>query len=95
MELVQEVYEKLKEENLDWPEHALIVVKDTNGEIKFSSVSEDDVVLSPTGYYMRGVTSLFNTKVYPEVKLSYGEPDHPEIVTRNEYENYYFARESK
>lgn len=95
MELVQEIYEKLKEENLDWPEHALIVVKDTNGEIKFSSVSEDDVVLSPTGYYMRGVTCLFNTKVYPEVKLSYGEPDHPEIVTRTEYENYYFARESK
>ena len=40
MELVQEVYEKLKEQGREWPEYAVVVVKDYDGEIKFSSTGD-------------------------------------------------------
>lgn len=31
MELVQEVYDKLKDKGLDWPMYALVVLRDDDG----------------------------------------------------------------
>lgn len=94
MELVQEVYEKLKEEKLDWPEYAVVAVKDDDGEIKFSSVGKWDIPLSFTGIYMRGSYCLFNTGLVPNVRLGFGGANNPSIVTRSEFEEYYFTKVS-
>lgn len=93
MELVQEVYEKLKEMDLTWPDHAVVVVKDEDGEIKFSSVGKYDIPLTNTGVYMRGTHCLFNTHMVPDIRVGFGSTDRPEIVTRSEYESYYFTKE--
>ncbi len=93
MELVQEVYEKLKENDLDWPEHAVVVVKDADGEIKFSSVGKYDITLTENGIYMRGEHCMFNNNIIKDVRVGSGKSEHPEIVTRSEYESYYFTKE--
>lgn len=93
MELVQEVYEKLKEQGIDWPEYAVVVVKDYDGEIKFSSIGKYDITPTENGIYMRGEHCMFNNHIVEDVRLGQGKSEHPEIVTRSEYESYYFARE--
>ena len=93
MELVQEVYEKLKEQGRYWPEYAVIVTKDSDGEIKFSSIGKYDITLTDSGIYMRGEHCMFNNHIVEDVRLGSGKSEHPEIVTRSEYESYYFARE--
>lgn len=96
MELVQEVYEKLKEQDLVWPDHAVVVVRDDDGEIKFSSVGKYDLSKSYSGnIYMRGNYCLFNSNQIPEPKLGYGTQSAMEVITRSEYEAYYYARENK
>nr|DAY73866.1 MAG TPA: hypothetical protein [Caudoviricetes sp.] len=94
MELVQEVYEKLKERELEWPDHAVVVVRDADGDIKFSSVGKYDIVLNPTGrVYMRGEFCLFNNHILPEPRLGFGTAEAMDIVTRSEYEVFYFTKE--
>ncbi len=96
MELVQEVYEKLKAIKLDWPEHAVVVVRDADGEIKFSSVGKYDLYKSYNGnIYMRGDYCLFNSNQVPEPSLGYGTRNAMEVITRSDYESYYYARENK
>lgn len=96
MELVQEVYEKLKQQNLVWPDHAVVVVRDHDGEIKFSSVGKYDISMTYDGHiYMRGEHCLFNSQQVPEPNLGNGTEDAPELITRSEYESYYYARENK
>lgn len=93
MELVQEVYEKLKEQGREWPEYAVVVVKDYDGEIKFSSIGKYDIAPTDNGIYMRGEYCMFNTQVVEDIRIGQGKSEHPEIVTRSEYESYYFTRE--
>lgn len=96
MQLVQEVYEKLKALNLDWPEHAVVVVRDADGEIKWSSVGKYDLDMNYDGtIYMRGDNCLFNNRSVYEPKLGFGTLDNTEIVTRSEFESFYFAKETK
>lgn len=94
MELVQEVYEKLKERDMVWPEYAVVVVKDSDGEIKFSSIGKYDIAPTVNGIYMRGEHCMFNNNIVKDIRIGLGESEHPEIVTRSEYESYYFMRES-
>lgn len=94
MELVQEVYEKLKEQNLAWPDHAVVVVKDNDGEIKFSSIGKYDIAYV-MGVYNRGNNCLFNNRQVPDVCLGYGKSGVPDIITRSDYESFYFAKETK
>lgn len=93
MELVQEVYEKLKDVNLEWPEYAVVVVKDYDGEIKFSSIGKYDITPTENGIYMRGEHCMFNNNIVEDIRIGRGKSEHPEIVTRSEYESYYFTRE--
>lgn len=96
MELVQEVYELLKERNIDWPEHSVVVLRDADGEIKFSSVGKYDISKNYEGdIYMRGDHCLFNRAIIYEPCLGKGTPNAMDIVTRSEYESYYFARETQ
>lgn len=96
MELVQEVYEKLKERDLEWPGHAVVVVRDADGEIKFSSVGKYDLSKSYNGnIYMRGDYCLFNTNQVFEPNLGFGTHNAMDIITRSEFESFYFARETK
>lgn len=96
MELVQEVYENLKVASLDWPEHAVVAVRDNDGEIKFSSVGKYDIEIGPSGnVYMRGPDCLFNNRLVDVPVLDMGTPEAMDIITRSEYESYYYAREDK
>lgn len=94
MELVQEVYEKLKDVNLEWPEYAVVVVKDYDGEIKFSSIGKYDITPTENGIYMRGEHCMFNNNIVEDIRIGSGTSEHPGIVTRTEYESYYFTREN-
>lgn len=94
MELVQEVYEKLKEQDTEWPEYAVVVVKDYDGEIKFSSIGKYDITRTDNGIFMRGPHCMFNSRIVEDIRIGYGKSEHPEIVTRSEYESYYFTREN-
>lgn len=95
MELVQEVYEKLKEQGKEWPEYAVVVVKDGDGEIKFSSIGRYDITPTMNGIFMRGEHCLFNNNIVEDIRIGFGQNESPSIVTRTEYENYYFARETQ
>lgn len=96
MELVQEVYDKLKDKGLDWPMYALVVLRDEDGEIKFSSISKDYISVSPeNNIYMRGQDCLFNNRVLPEPYLGYGTKNAMEIVTHFEFEQFYFTKENR
>lgn len=96
MELVQEVYEKLKERGLSWPDHAVVVVRDYDGMIKFSSVGKYDIATTYDGsIYMRGEHCLFNSRQITAPDLGCGTEDAPELITRSEYESYYYTRENK
>ena len=92
MELVQEVYEKLKEQDKEWPEYAVVVIKDIDGEIKFSSIGKYDITLTDNGIYMRGEYCLFNNQQVEDLRLGFGQAGNPSLITRSEYESYYFAR---
>lgn len=95
MELVQEVYEQLQRRSQQWPEYAVIVVKDYDGEIKFSSVGKFDVTFHPEpGIYMRGENCMFNNLLVEDLQMDRGISDHPSLVTRSEYEDYYFCQEN-
>ena len=72
MELVQEVYEKLKEQGREWPEYAVVVVKDYDGEIKFSSNGKYDIAPTDNGIYMRGEYCMFNTQVVEVIRIGQG-----------------------
>ena len=93
MELVQEIYNGLKHLDEEWPEQAVIAVRDADGEIKFSSVGKYDVVQTFSGIYMRGDYCLFNKGMAegPSAHF-YGTKDRPAIVTRSEYEEFFYSK---
>lgn len=98
MQLVEEVYYKLKEKNAAWPEYAVVVVKDADGEIKFSSVGKSDIGIHPStsgGIYNRGSFCLFNSGIVDDIRIGHGAPNNPEVVTRSEYESYYYTQQEK
>ena len=94
MELVQEVYFGLKVNETEWPDKAVIAIKDSDGKIKFSSVGKYDVTLDEvSGIYMRGEHCLFNNMLVEDIRIGFGKSEHPDIVTRSEYEDFYHTRE--
>lgn len=93
MELVQEVYNGLKDLGEEWPERAVIAVRDADGEIKFSSVGKYDVVETRSGIFMRGDYCLFNKGMAEgPSKDFYGTEGCPAIVTRSEYEEFFYSK---
>ena len=92
MELVQEVYNSLTLSGTEWPEYAVIVIRDNDGDIKFSSVGKSDIDMAPTGIFMRGEHCLFNNRIVPSPVIKQGTRGAPEIVTRSEYENFFQAK---
>lgn len=92
MELVQELYNALGAKGKDWPEHALIAIRDSDGEIKFSSVSKEHIVETKLGIYMRRTYCLFNTRMVEAHVIEDGTKDCPTIVTKSEYEKFFYAK---
>lgn len=91
MELVQEVYTGLKSLGIEWPERAVVAIRDADGEIKFSSVGKYDVVETPAGIFMRGEHCLFNNGLAVAPNLLHGTRGRPTVITRSEYEAYFYA----
>ncbi len=85
MELVQEIMNA----GFDWPEGALCAMRDRDGEIKFSTKTKGTIVKTPTGIYMRGEDCLINNRMMPEPPFLAGTIGAPEIITRDQFENFY------
>lgn len=85
MELAQEVVNS----GVEWPENAMSVMRDFDGEIKFSSKTKGAIVKTPRGIFMRGDDCLINNRMVSEPPSIQGTKGCPEIITRDQYETFY------
>ena len=85
MELAQEVMNS----GVEWPENAMSVMRDFDGEIKFSSKTKGAIVKTPRGIYMRGEDCLINNLMVDEPPFIQGTKYCPDIMTRDQYETFY------
>lgn len=89
MKLVQEIYNHLTANQQEWPTHTLCAMRDSNGDIKFSSNTKPNILFDEhAGIYDRGSDCFINTgsELAPEFV---GTKKSPEIISRATYEDFY------
>lgn len=91
MELTQEIYNYLTANQQEWPSHALCAMRDSNGDVKFSSNTKTYVSFdAKMGIYSRGTDCFINAGIESAPEFT-GTKQAPEIISRAAYEDYYYG----
>lgn len=91
MELKQEIYNHLAASGQEWPSHALCAMRDSNGDVKFSSNTKAYIVFDQKmGIYSRGADCFINSGIENAPEFV-GTKEAPDLISRAAYEDFYYG----